>query len=196
MLVALPVSRSLRTLGFAAAVTASIPLCLTGCAAAPEESTPLAAELRASADSDFLALPAEREYEVAETTLTEPIALPFGGTIDGALDSNGFLVLTDGVITKARIGLSLANLPEAVFVLTEPAVLRPEETPYGTVTAVGTLSVNGAERPGIRLALTPTQLGADSVEFDLALSIPDNPFLVGENAPIDRVAAHVVLNAR
>ena len=53
-----------------------------------------------------------------------------------------------------------------------------------------------AERPGIRLTLTPTQLGADSVEFDLALSIPDNPFLVGENAPIDRVAAHVVLNAR
>ncbi|MBL3689142.1 hypothetical protein [Leucobacter chromiireducens] len=190
------VNRSVRTLGFAAAVTASIPLCLTGCAPAPKAAAPQATELRASAESGFLARPAERQYEIAETTLTEPIALPLGGTVDGELESHGFLVLTDGVITQAQFGLALAGFPEATFVLTEPTVLRPEGSPDGTVTAVGTLSVGGAERPGIRLKLTPTVLGSDSVEFDLNLAVPDNPFYAGEDPSIDEVAAHVVLTAR
>ena len=190
------VTRSVRTLGFAAAVTASIPLCLTGCAPAPKSVPAPATEHRASSDSDFLSRPAEREYEIAETTLTEPITLPLGGIVDGDLESHGSLVLTYGVITEARFGLALSGLPEATFVLTEPAVLRPEDSPDGTITAVGTLAVGGAERPGIRLKLTPTLLGAESVEFDLSLAVPDNPFFAGEEPGIDQVAAHLVLTAR
>lgn len=188
-------NRAARTIGFAAVVTAGIPLCLTGCAPIVDPSV-YAAELHASPDSDLLQLPEERVYDVSETSLISPVGGILGRALDAKLKSSGFLVLKDGVITEARIGLALAEFPEATFELTEPTVLRREGSSERTVLAVGTISVNGVERPGIRVQLTPTELTEDAVEFDVDFTIPDNPFLAAESAPIDEVSAHVTLNAR
>ncbi|TDP94403.1 hypothetical protein EDF62_0818 [Leucobacter luti] len=188
-------NRAVRTIGFAAAVTASIPLCLTGCAPIADASV-FAAELQASPDSDLLQLPEERVYDVAETSLISPVGGFLGRAVDTQLQSSGFLVLKDGVITNAQIGLSLAEFPEATFELTQPTVLRRAGSSASTVLAIGTISVNGVERPGIKVQLTPTELSEDAVEFDVEFTIPDNPFLATERMPIDEVTAHVVLSAR
>lgn len=189
------VRRSLRTIGFAAAVTASIPLVLTACAPV-DEADVYAAELHASADADILELPAEQVYDIAETSLIAPVGGALGRALDRQVQSNGSLVLKDGVITEARIGLTLANYPEATFELTEPAVLRRAGSSKTTVLAVGTLSVNGAQRHDISVQLTPTSLTQESVEFDVNFAVPDNPFLVGRTIPADDISAHLVLEAR
>ncbi|MBL3698592.1 YceI family protein [Leucobacter luti] len=187
--------RSVRTLGFAAVVTASIPLCLTGCAAATD-TTVHAAELYAAPDSDLLQLPAERVYDVAETALRTPVGGALTRAIESQIESSGYLVLKDGVITEGQINVAVADFPEGSFELSQPTVLRREGSTDTTVYAIGTLTVNGVERPGITLQLTPTELTKESVEFDVDFSIPDNPLLAGKRFPLDELSAHLVLTAR
>lgn len=190
-----PISRSVRTLGIAAAVTATLPLCLTACSPIATAGG-LAPELHASADSDLLELPSDRVYEVTETQLITPIKGLLGQAIDSKVSSSGFMTITDGVITEAQLGLAIAALPEATFVLTEPTVLRRAGSLKSKVTVVGTVSMNGVERPETSVQLTPTALTEETVAFDVDISIPDNPFLEGRSLPIDELSAHLVLTSQ
>lgn len=190
------VSRSARTIGFVATVSAALPLCLVGCAAVPSAGVQ-AAELRAAVDSDLLEVPATRIYDIADTRLLTPADNPVLQTLlDDRVSSSGYIVLSDGVITEAQYEVSAEGLPEAEFVLTEPTALRRANSEVGTVTVTGTLSVNGSVRNGTSVRLTPTALSKDAAEFDVTLSIPDNPLIASGELPIDEISAHLVLVAR
>lgn len=189
------VSRSARTIGFVATVSAALPLCLIGCATVPSASVQ-AAELQAAVDSDLLELPATRVYEVSDTRLLAPLDNPaLQALLDDRVSSSGYIVLNDGVITEAQYEVSAEGLPDAAFVLTEPTALRRATSKVGTVTVTGTLSVNGSVRNGTTVRLTPTALSEDSAEFDVTLSIPDNPLIAGTELPVDEISAHLVLVA-
>ncbi|GAA1611027.1 hypothetical protein [Leucobacter chromiireducens] len=187
--------RSARTVGFAAAITATLPLVLTACAPVADAEV-YAAQLHASADADILTIPTARVYQVTETNVMTPISGALGRALDHPVKSTGSLVLKDGVITEAHIGLHLGSYPEAVFELTEPAVLRREGSSKSTVRAIGTVSVDGLLRHDISVELTPTVLTQESVEFDVQFAVPDNPFLVGRSIPLDQLSAHLVLDAQ
>lgn len=188
--------RSARTIGFVATVSAALPLCLVGCSAAPSASVQ-AAELRAAVDSDLLEVPATRVYEISGTRLLAPVGNPvLDSLLEERVASAGYLVLNDGVITEARYEVSAEGLPRAEFVLTEPTALRRANSEVGTVTVTGTLSVNGSVRNGTSVRLTPTALNEDAAEFDVTLSVPDNPLIASGELPIDEISAHLVLVAR
>jgi len=192
---AVQVSRSARAIGFIATVSAALPLCLAGCAPAPSTSVQ-AAELRAAVDSDLLEMPTTRTYDISDTQLLTPVDNPaLQALLDGRVTSSGYIVLNDGVITEARYEVSAEGLPDAEFVLTEPTALRRANSEVGTVTVTGTLSVNGAVRTGTTVRLTPTVLSKDAAEFDVTLSIPDNPLVAGAELPLDEISAHIVLTA-
>ncbi|SJN12708.1 hypothetical protein FM113_15630 [Leucobacter sp. 7(1)] len=185
----------MRTVGFAAAVTVTLPMLLTACSPIADTEV-YAAQLHASADADILAIPTARVYEVAETSVVAPVSGALGRALDHQVESAGSLVLKDGVITEAHIGLHFGSYPEAVFELTEPAVLRREGSSKRTVRAIGTVSVDGMLRHDISVQLTPTVLTQESVEFDVQFAVPDNPFLVGRSIPLDQLSAHLVLDAQ
>lgn len=186
----------MRTLGVVATVSAALPLCLAGCAPASSASVQ-AAELRAAVDSDLLEMPAIRIYDVSDTQLLAPLDNPVLHTaLEERMSSSGYIVLGDGVITEAQYEVAAEGLSEALFILTEPTVLRRQNSDIGTVTATGTLSVNGAVRSDTSIRLTPTALSEDAVEFDVTLIVPDNPLIAGTEIPFDEISAHVVFTAR
>ncbi|PRI11533.1 hypothetical protein B4915_06835 [Leucobacter massiliensis] len=189
------VRRSVRTIGVVATVSAALPLCLVGCAVTSDASHQ-AAELRAAVDSDVLELPETRTYDVVDTRLLAPLDSPALEALAGHLSSSGFMVLNDGVITEARYEVSAAGMPSAGFELTEPLVLRRAESEIGTLTATGTLFVDGTPHPGTTLRLTPTSLSVDSAEFDVAMSLPDQPLLASGGFPVDELSAHLTFVLR
>lgn len=190
------VRRSARTIGFVATVSAALPLCFAGCAAVPSASLQ-AAELRAGVDSDLLEMPATRIYDISDTQLLSPIDNPALETLLGdRVSSSGYIVINDGVITEARYEVTAEGLPDAEFVLTEPTALRRANSEVGTVTVTGTLSVNGTVRNGTSVRLTPTALSENAVEFDVAMSVPDNPLIASAELPFDEISAHLVLVSR
>ncbi|MFT4231748.1 MAG: hypothetical protein QM606_03095 [Leucobacter sp.] len=188
-------SRSARTIGVMATVSAALPLCLTGCAAA--SAGVQAAELSAAVDSDLLEVPAPRVYDVSSTRLLTPLDAPaLQALVDGRIASSGHLVLSDGVITEAEYEVSASGLPEARFVLTDPTVLRRHDSEVGTVTATGTLSVDSSVRAGTDVRIRPLALTEEGAEFEVTLSLPDNPLVDGEEPPFDEISAQIVLVAR
>ncbi|UOQ58058.1 hypothetical protein MUN78_04225 [Leucobacter allii] len=191
------VSRSVRVFGVVATVSAALPFALTGCSPAADIGAQ-AAELQAAAGSDVLEVPVVTIYDVTDAELTSAEG-EIGGSVAGAfaahVETSGYFVLNDGVITGAELRARLAAFPEAKFVLTQPTVLR-REGGDPTVTAVGTLSVNGIVHQEAQLRLTPTKLDEESAEFDLDFDIPDSPLTSGADLPVDEISAHLVLSAR
>ena len=187
--------RSARAFGLVATVTAAIPLCLTACAPAAQLGVP-ASELSAAADSDLLATPTEHVYRVTDVQLVAPIdTSALGANMGDRVTPSGTLVVADGVITEAELSVVYREWTEATFVLTEPTVLRREGSADGTVTATGTLSVNGIEQPGTGVRLTPGTMTADRAEFDVSFTVPDNLLIAGGENGSGEVTAHVVLSA-
>ncbi|WP_427870981.1 hypothetical protein [Leucobacter luti] len=185
--------RSVRVIGAVATVSAVLPLGLMGCARAADV-TSHAAELHASADSNLLASPAERVYEVTDTSLISPAAdSGLGAMLTEQVASTGYMVLTEGVITQAQFNVQIAELPAVSFELTQPAVLRRGGSD-GTVSAVGTLAFDGKQRPNTSVELTPTTIGDEVAEFDVRFSVPESRLAVGSILPFDEVAAHLVLS--
>ncbi len=189
-------SRSARTLGVVATVTAAIPLCLSGCAPA-SEATVAAAELRASAESDLLETPTEHVYEVSEIELRAPLGVSaFGSNAGDRVTPSGFIVVNDGVITEAELNVVVTEWADASFVLTEPTVLRREDSENGTVYATGTLAVNGIEQPHTSVKLTPGPMSAEAAEFDVSFEVPDNLLIADQEVAPSEVTAHLSLTAR
>ena len=187
--------RSARALGILATVSAALPLGLTGCSTTPGLSNEVS-EMHVSAEPDLLEMPTEQLYDVTGASLIEPrSAAAFGDSIDGSISASGHLALRDGVITSAEFTVSAAELPEATFVLTEPAVLGRAVETGGTVTAIGTLAFDGRERPNTGVEITPTLITDEEAEFDVRLSIPDNPLAAGAMLPFDEIAAHFSFTA-
>lgn len=188
--------RSVRTVSVVATVSAALPLCLTACAS-PAPVAHQTAELRASAESDLLEASTERVYEVSEARLlAEPGTEAVSAMIGDTLSTSGYLVLLDGVITEARLDVSAVGLPEAAFELTQPTALRPELSDDAAVSVVGTLSTQGVVRPETALRVTPTVLTDETAEFDVRLTVPDNPLTEQRELPVDELAAHLVFTAR
>ncbi|WP_024356869.1 hypothetical protein [Leucobacter chironomi] len=192
---AVPSRRSVRTFRVVATVSAALPLCLTACA--PVASVvPQATELQAAAGSDLLEVSTERVYEAVETRLlTDAGGGGLSALIGETLSTSGYIVLFDGMITEAKLQLRAVGLPEAAFELTEPTALRRDMSENATVSAVGTLSTRGVVRPHTTLRVTPTLLTEEFAEFDVRLSVPDNPLLAQDSFFTDELAAHVVFAA-
>lgn len=204
----------------------TLPFVLTACSSASAGSVH-GAELRAATDSDMLDVPSERVYEVDDisitVTTTEAVEQPddAGGydafsaqpetaeeaaeataeqRIDG-LDYDGEVALSDGVITEARLSVTLEEQLPVTFTLTEPIVLRREGGTGVTVNAIGTLTVGAFERHGTAVSLTPVFENPDRAEMDFEIGSLDTMFLpatghlgaVAEN--LDSITARVTLTA-
>ncbi|MBK0419683.1 hypothetical protein JD276_11625 [Leucobacter sp. CSA1] len=167
------VRRSMRAIAIGVTV-ATAPLCIVSCASASTEGEAQGAELRAAAGSDVLAMPAETVYEVTSVTLTDPTAAQLGDVDLSQLQSDGSLVLNDGIITEASLSFTLANSPAVSFVLTEPLVLRKNEGFDQAINATGTLVVDGVERPGTPVELVPRFEDDGRAEFDVEFDLPES----------------------
>ncbi|RGE24350.1 hypothetical protein D1J51_01020 [Leucobacter sp. wl10] len=188
--------RSVRTIGVVAIVSTALPLGFAGCNSTPSADVQ-AAELRAAVDSDLLEMPVVRVYDVSDTQLLSPVDSPtLRSLIDDRVSTSGYIVLEDGVITEAQYEVRAEGLPDAQFVLSEPTVLRRQDSEVDTVTATGSLSVDGSVRGTTNVRLTPTLLNEDTAEFDVTMSVPDNPLIAGTELPLDEISAHLVFAAR
>ncbi|UOQ61299.1 hypothetical protein MUN76_04825 [Leucobacter rhizosphaerae] len=187
--------RTARRIGVFATVTMTLPLCLVSCAS-PGISGPPAAELRAATGSDLLDVQTEQVYHVSEVQLLAPIdTTELGADVQDQVTPSGYMIMQDGVITAAELGVSVAGITEATFVLTEPTVLRREGRDEGVVYATGTLSVNGLEQHGTSVRLLPSVLTDRAAEFDVTFAIPGNLLMAGDHPGIEEISAHVALTA-
>lgn len=178
-----------------ATASVTLPLCLVSCAAAGLSGPP-AAELRAATGSDLLDVQTEQVYHVSDVQLLAPIdTTSLGADVQDHVAPSGFMVVHDGVITEAELGVTVAGLTEATFVLTEPTVLRREGRDEGVVYATGTLSVNGIEQHGTSVRLLPSQISERSAEFDVTFAIPSNLLIAGDHPGLEEISAHVALTA-
>lgn len=178
-----------------ATVTMTLPLCLVSCASAGISGPP-AAELRAATGSDLLDVQTEHVYHVSEVQLLAPIdTTELGANVQDQVTPSGYMIMQDGVITAAELGVSVAGITEATFVLTEPTVLRREGRDEGVVYATGTLSVNGLEQHGTSVRLLPSVLTDRAAEFDVTFAIPGNLLMAGDHPGIEEISAHVALTA-
>lgn len=188
-------TRTARNFSVFATVTVTLPFCLVSCATAGISGPP-AAELRAATGSDLLDVQAEQIYHVSEVQLLAPIdTSELGSNVQDQVTPSGFMVVHDGVITEAELGVSVAGLTEASFVLTEPTVLRREGRDDGVVYATGTLSVNGIEQHGMSVRLLPSLISDRAAEFDVTFAIPSNLLIAGEHPGLEEISAHVALLA-
>lgn len=190
------VARMHRTkLAFGAVVTASVAVSLTACASAHLGSQ--AVQLHASADSDMLAMPTERAYEVSDVEFIEPHgAAALQTALGGTIDASGFFVLGDGMITDAELDVAVSDVANATFVLTEPTMLRSELGDAGAVTATGVLTVDGVAQQHSKVSVVPVAFTEDDAEIDVSFPMPDNPIIAGIEAPFDRVAVRLKLTAK
>lgn len=188
--------RSVRAIGVVATVSAALPLCLTSCTALAPSGQQQVMELHATAESDLLEVSVERVYDITGAEIVAPSTDGLASLLGSGVASHGHIVLLDGVLTEALVDVQAVGFPKATFELTEPTALRREPNEEATVTVVGTLSADGLVRPDTSVRVTPTELSADSAEFDVSIDVPDNPFLADEALPVDEVAAHFTLAAR
>lgn len=188
-------TRTARTMSVFATVSVTLPLCLVSCASAGISGPP-AAELRAATGSDLLDVQTEQVYRVSQVQLLAPIdTSELGANVQGKVTPSGFMVVNDGVITAAELGVTVIGLTEASFVLTEPTVLRREGRDEGVLYAIGTLSVNGIEQHGTSVKLVPSVISDRAAEFDVTFAIPSNLLVSGDHAGLDEISAHVALTA-
>lgn len=186
---------SWRALGVVATVSAALPLCLVGCAPSVEHDAN-AAELRAAPDSNLLAVPVDRTYDVTEINLIAPLgSSALHEALGERISSTGTMVVRDGMIMSAELQVVIDDMPEASYVQTKPTMLVRDDIEE-TVTSVGTLSVGGLAQPNTSVELKPTELGEDQAQFDVTFAIPDNLLVSTAGLPFDEISAHLVLTAQ
>lgn len=188
-------TRTARSFGVFATVSITLPLCLVACSTTSEPGTP-AAELRADSNSDLLSVQPERLYRVSEVEILSPVDdSALGEEVQDQVSPSGFMVVHDGVITRAEFSVSVAGLSEASFVLTEPTILRREGRSEGVISAIGTFSVNGFQQRGTTITFTPSVMTDRAAEFDLTFKVPSNLLLHSSHSNLDEVSVHVELTA-
>lgn len=150
---------------------------LTGCAEAPD-TTPYAATINASRESDVLADSSDKRYELdgLSVSIMQPLQ---GVAVPAAIDPSGYFVVNDGVITEAWFETTFGESPgaraSATFTLTEPTVLRPSYSDgdnEGSVTATGTLTVGGIAHPNTEAQFFVVSLDDDHAELDVLVTTP------------------------
>lgn len=127
------VGRVVRAAGVGLTVAAGLPLCLTSCASTGALESQ-AAELRAAADSNLLATPAERVYELAGVTAvpSETAATPStASTSTGGTGAAGTAPTQPGDDAPAIDAEALAALSELVTAQTSGFVVVSD----GVITA-------------------------------------------------------------
>ena len=188
-------TRTARNISVFATVSVTLPLCLVSCAAAGISGPP-AAELRAATGSDLLDVQTEQIYHVSEVQLLAPIdTSALGANVQDQVTPSGYMVVHDGVITEAELGVAVIGITEASFVLTEPTVLRREGRDEGVVYATGTLTVNETEQHGTSVKLLPSLISEKAAEFDVTFAIPSNLLVAGDHPGLEEISAHVALTA-
>ncbi|MFA5607421.1 MAG: hypothetical protein WDA07_09560 [Leucobacter sp.] len=169
------VSRVRRVISAAALVTIAVPLCTTGCGSVAELGT-RAAELRAANDSDLLEMPTERLYQLATFEITAPEELgSIGRVAESQLRFDGFILITDDLITAAEFEFGLVDWQQVRFTLTEPAVLRRAEGEVmlgNPLHAVGRLTVGEGAPQHTTVTIAPVIVDDEHVELEAAFSLP------------------------
>lgn len=192
---------SLRTLGFAVAVVA-LPIPLAACSGAQAIDNPLGGELRAATGSDVFSEPSVHSYEVQSIAITQPDPMVYDSLDLPRLHGSGSMELSDGVITSATFELTTGLDQQTVaFELTEPLVLRREDTPKEPVDATGTLQVGEMQRYDTHLAVTPTFDGNGAAVLEVKFHVPDGLAAMHDaslqklTGNVDTVTAQIVLQA-
>lgn len=168
---------------------------LSGCAQASDLAAH-ATKLSAAQDSDVLAPPTQQRYEVAAIDVSPAQPLQ-GATLPASITPSGYFVVGDGVITDARFEASFGDaqgeLATASFQLTEPTVLRRIIGDDGSLTAVGTLSVGGVDRPGTSVQFSMISLDEQGAELLVLVRAPASVLEVGNNGA--ELEARISFNA-
>lgn len=143
-----------------------------------------ATKLSAAQDSDVLAPPSERVYEVTDIDVTSP-PVAAGLTLPETITPTGYFVVGDGVITDAwfetSFGNRLGDQASASFKLTEPTVLRRIQSEDGSLTAVGTLTYGGVDRPDTTVQFSVVSLDDEGAEVDVLVNAPATVLSAGED---------------
>ncbi|QIM16153.1 hypothetical protein G7067_06520 [Leucobacter insecticola] len=188
-------TRTARSFGVFATLSIALPFCISSCSAISDAETP-AVELRADSSSDLLAVQPDQFYQVSEVEILSPVHTnQLGDDVETQVSPSGFMVMHDGVITQAELSISVAGLPEASFVLTEPVILRRETRTEGVVTAVGTFSVDGFQQRGATITLASSVITDRAAEFDITFKVPSSLLSYVGRANVNEVSAHIELTA-
>lgn len=169
---------------------------LVGCAQTTDQAAQ-ATRLSASQGSDVLAPPSERVYAVTDVD----VAAPEGAanlTLPDTITPTGYFVVGDGVITDAWFETSFGSSPDsqatAAFQLTEPTVLRRIQNDDGSLTAVGTMTYGGVDRPNTPIQFSVVSLDDTSAEVDVVINPPASLLMAGGGEP--SVAARITFAAQ
>lgn len=147
---------------------------LAGCSQAatpPAQGT----KLSAAQGSDVVAPPSERIYEVTniELSAAEPA---LGLTLPESVTPTGYFIVGDGVITDARFvaefGGDDSQQATASFELTAPTVLRRVQSDDASLTAVGTVTLGGVERPNTDVEFSVLSLDDRGAELEVLMNTP------------------------
>lgn len=156
-----------------------------------------ATKLSAAQDSDVLAPPSERVYEVTDIDVSATDGAP-SLTLPETITPTGYFVVGDGVITDAWFETSFGGSPDkqaaASFRLTEPTVLRRIQNDDGSLTAVGTLTYGGVDRPDTPVQFSIVSIDDTSAEVDVLVSPPASVLTTGGVEPA--IAARITFDAQ
>ena len=201
----MPVTRftlSIRTLG-AAALLIAIPLPLAACAQTEATGSVLGAELRAATGADVFSEPSVQQYTVESITLTEPNPNSLSALGLPPAKSSGSLQLSDGVITEAEFTVSMGAANQSVsFTLSEPLVLRRDDSAGEPVDATGVLRVGGVHHHNAQLTLIPYFSEDGDATLDVEFDVPDDVLSSNHRDALplpgmsDTIAATVTLDAQ
>lgn len=168
---------------------------LVGCSQATD-LTAHASSLSAAQGSDILAPPSERVYEVTDIDVSAADGAT-SLTLPDTITPTGYFVVGDGVITDAWFETSFGSSPDdqsaASFRLTEPTVLRRIQSDDGSLTAVGTLTYGGVDRPDTPVQFSIVSLDDTSAEVDVLVSPPASVLTSGDEPAI---AARITFDAQ
>ncbi|MHA3722800.1 hypothetical protein ACXR2T_02875 [Leucobacter sp. HY1910] len=169
---------------------------LTGCTQAIDTSAH-ATRLSAAQDSDVLAPPSERIYEATDIEISSAQSSP-SIALPAAISPSGYFVVGDGVITDAwfetRFGGELGDHATASFQLTEPTVLRRVQSKDGSLTAVGTLTYGGVERPDTSVQFNVISLDDEGAELAVTVQAPVSVLAIDNEHT--EVAARITFDVR
>lgn len=187
--------RSARSLGCLAIAAVLLPGGLAGCSQTLAAGDSASVELRAASGSEMLTVPETRDYEVTGFAVANPEALRGGA--GSSARGEGYLVLSDRVITEAQLTARFTNGETISFTLSEPLVLRREPGSNDAVTAVGTLAVPGAEWHGTRARVSPHFTEGGSATLDVEIAVPDSLLAQGTGGDgAGTVTATITLDER
>ncbi|MBP1327388.1 hypothetical protein JOF28_002620 [Leucobacter exalbidus] len=135
-------------------------------------------------------------YEISGIEVTSEVA-PLGITIPDNISPSGYFIVGDGVITDAWLttdfGEARGEQAAASFKLTQPTVLRPIIDDDSTVTAVGTLTYGGVERPDTEVQISVVSLDDAGAELNVIVNSPAGLLEIGGDSA--SVTARLVFEA-